>query len=69
MPRHHAPHAPNVGPNLFAHNENIAHLMPRVTAHAGKPAALNIRGAPEITYGRAIRASRTIYNKINHLTF
>ena len=38
-------------------------------AHAGKPAALNIRGAPEITYGRAVHASRTIYNKINRLTF
>ena len=34
MPRHHAPHAPNVGPNLFARNENIAHVMPRVTARA-----------------------------------
>ena len=34
MPRHHAPHAPNVGPILLAHNENIAHAMPRVTAHA-----------------------------------
>ena len=75
MPRHHAPHVPNVGPNLFTRNENIAHVMPPVTAravtscHAGKPAALNIRGAPEITYGRAVHASRTIYNKINRLTF
>ena len=34
MPRHHTPHAPNVGPILFARNENIAHVMPRVTAHA-----------------------------------
>ena len=71
-----------MGPNLSARNENIAHVMPRVTAravtscahraacaHAGKPATLNIRGAPEITYGRAVRASRTIYNKINRLTF
>ena len=42
-------HAQNMGPLLFAHNENIAHVMPRVTAcavtscadlHAGKPAAL-----------------------------
>ena len=32
MPCHHAPHAPNVGPNLSARNENIAHVMPRVTA-------------------------------------
>ena len=36
-------------------------------AHAGKPAALIIRGVPGITYGRAVRASRTIYIKINHL--
>ena len=70
-----------MGPNLFARNENIAHVMPRVTARAvtscvhratrarrqaGRP---NIRGAPEITYGRAVRASRTIYDKNNRLTF
>ena len=56
---------------LFARNENIAHVMPRVTARAltGKPAALIIHGAPEITYGRAVRASRTIYIKNNCLTF
>ena len=69
-----------MGPILFAHNENIAHVMPRVTARAvmscahrvtraGKPAALIIRGAPEITYGHAVRASQTIYIKINCLTF
>ena len=34
MPRHHVQHAQNVGPNLFAHNENIAHVMPHVTARA-----------------------------------
>ena len=34
MPRHHAQHAQNVGPNLFAHNENSAYVMPRVTTHA-----------------------------------
>ena len=82
MPRHHAPHAPNVGPILFARNENIAHVMPRVTARAvtscahraaracrqaGRPNY--ICGAPEITYGRAVRASRTIFIKINRLTF
>ena len=56
-------------PILFARNENIAHVMPRVTARAvtscahraaharRKPAALTIRGAPEITYGRAVHAS------------
>ena len=32
--RHHAPHAPNVGPILFAHDENIAYVMPRGTACA-----------------------------------
>ena len=73
MPRHHAPHAPNVGPNLFARNENIAHVMPRVTARAvtscAHRAARTRRQAPEITYGRAVRASRTIYNKNNRLTF
>ena len=34
MPHHHVQHARNVGPILFARNENIAHVMPRVTAHA-----------------------------------
>ena len=34
MPHHHMQHARNVGPNLFAHNENIAYIMPRGTAHA-----------------------------------
>ena len=34
MPRHHAPHAPNVGPILFARDENIAYVMPRGTARA-----------------------------------
>ena len=27
-------HTRNVGPILFTRNENIAHIMPRVTAHA-----------------------------------
>ena len=27
-------HVRNVGPILFVRNENIAHVMPRVTAHA-----------------------------------
>ena len=72
MPCHHMQHAQNMGPILFARNENIAHVMPCVTARAvmscahcaaharrqaGKPAALIIRGAPGITYGCAIRAS------------
>ena len=71
-------HVRNVGPILFAHNENIAHVMSRVTARAvtscvhratGKPAALIIRGAPGNTYGRAIRSSQTTFIKNNHLTF
>ena len=34
VPCHHAQHARNAGPNLFACNENIAHVMPHGTAHA-----------------------------------
>ena len=34
MPRHHMQHVRNVGPILFACNENIAHVMPHVTAYA-----------------------------------
>ena len=34
MPHHPMQHAQNMGPILFAHNENIAHIMPRVTARA-----------------------------------
>ena len=34
MPCHHAQHVQNVGPNLFAHNENHAYVMPCVIAHA-----------------------------------
>ena len=34
MPHHHVQHAQNVGPILFAHNENSAYIMPHVTAHA-----------------------------------
>ena len=70
-----------MGPILFARNENIAHVMPRVTARAvtscahraacahrqaGRP---NICGTPEITYGPAIHASRPISIKNNRLTF
>ena len=58
----------NVGPNLFIHNENIVHIMPRGTAHAmtscthhavhtSKPATLCICGALGITYEYAVRAS------------
>ena len=81
MPRHHAPHAPNVGPILFARNANIAHVMPRVTARAvtscahfaararrqaGRP---NYTWRAGITYGHAVQASQTIYIKNNRLTF
>ena len=76
MQHHHAQHTQNVGPILLARNENIAHIMPCVTAcavmscmHAGKPAALIIHGAPGFTYGRAIRTSQTVFIKINCLTF
>ena len=34
MPPHHTQHAQNVGPNLFASNENIVHVMPCGTACA-----------------------------------
>ena len=34
MPHHHMQHVQNVGPNLFAHNENSAYVMPHVTACA-----------------------------------
>ena len=34
MPHHHAQHTQNVGPNLFACNENSAYVMPCVTTHA-----------------------------------
>ena len=34
MPCHHAQHTQNMGPNLFACNENCAYVMPHVTACA-----------------------------------
>ena len=34
MPCHHVQHMQNVGPNLFACNENHAYVMPRVTGCA-----------------------------------
>ena len=34
MPHHHMQHVQNVGSILFMRNENIAHVMPCVTAHA-----------------------------------
>ena len=34
MPCHHTQHVQNMGPSLFAHNENSAYIMPHVTAHA-----------------------------------
>ena len=32
----------NVGPNLFAHNENHAYVMPRVTTHAVMSCTLHV---------------------------
>ena len=81
MPRHHVQHAQNMGPILFACNENIAHVMPCVTACAvtscmhrtaracRQAATLIIHGAPGNTYGCAICAGQTIFIKNNHLTF
>ena len=34
MPCHHVQHTQNVGPILFTHIENIAHVMPHVITHA-----------------------------------
>ena len=70
MPHHHMQHTQNVWPNLFMRNENSAYIMPHV---ASLPACARhvkcIHGAPGITYGRAIHASRMIFIKNNHLTF
>ena len=82
MPHHHMQHMRNVGPNLSAHNENSAYVMPHATAHAvmscmhcgsactqvSQPPLCKC-GMPEITYGHAIHASQTIFIKINCLTF
>ena len=38
-------------------------------AHAGKQAALCVRGMPGISYGCAVHVGQTIFIKINHLTF
>ena len=46
MPCHHAQHVRNVGPILFVCNENIAHIMPRVTACAVMSCAHLIARAP-----------------------
>ena len=63
MPDHHTQHVQNMGTNLFMHNENIAYVMPCVTACAvtscthrmvcarRQAGHLCIRGAPGITYG------------------
>ena len=80
MPHHHAQHMQNMGPNLFAHNENSAYVMPRVTAcavmscthrvaHARRQASCPMYTWPEITYGHAMHASQMIIHKTNHLTF
>ena len=70
-----------MGPILFAHNENIAHIMPCVTtcavtscahrvAHARRQAGHpNYTWRPGITYGRAVHTSQTIFIKNNRCTF
>ena len=65
MPRHHVQHTQNVGPILFVFNENIALVMPCVTARAVTSCMHRAAHA----YGCAIRAGRTIFIKNNHLTF
>ena len=81
MPRHHMQHARNMGPILFAHNENTVHVMSHVTAravtscvhhaaHARRQASHpNYTWRARFTYGRAVRTSRTIFIKNNRLTF
>ena len=81
MPHHHMQHVRNVGPILFACNENIAHIMQRVTARAMTSCAyrvacacrqaghLIICGMPGFTYGCAVHAGGTIFLKNNRLTF
>ena len=81
MPCHHMQHAQNVGPILFARNENIAHVMPFVTAHAVMSCAHHAAhprrqaGCPNYTwcagstYGCAVHAGQMIFIKINCLTF
>ena len=73
----------NVGPILFARNENIAHVMPHVTAcavmsctHRAARAARRQAGHPNYTWCTrnylwtcAVCASQTIFIKINRLTF
>ena len=45
MPHHHMQYMRNVGPNLFVHNENIAYIMSRGTAHAVTSCAHRMAGA------------------------
>ena len=70
MPRHHVQHAQNVGPILFAHNENsdVMHALHGTCMQASRQ-PLCKHGAPEITDGHAICTSRMIFIKINSLTF
>ena len=70
-----------MGSILFARNENIAHVKPRVTARAVTSCAHRAARArrraghpkytwrAKITYGCAVRASRPTPMKINRLTF
>ena len=63
-------------PNLFAHNENNAYVMPHVTTCAVMSCVHHTMhgrrkaGHPiEITYGHAVHGSQMIFIKINCLTF
>ena len=70
-----------MGPILFVRNENIANVMPHVTAcagtscgiarrvHTGKPATLIIHGVPGISYGRGVCAGQMIFIQNNRFTF
>ena len=54
----------HVVPHAHSRHARIARHV-----HAGMPSTLIKCGTPEITYGRAVRASRPIYIEINRLTF
>ena len=45
VPRHHVQHVQKMGPNIFVHNENIAHVMP-----CGIECAMTSRAQPPYVY-------------------
>ena len=73
MPCHHMQHAQNVGPILFALNENIAHVMPRVTACAVTSCAHHAAhahrqaGHPNYTWRARIYLSTCRSRKLNDI--